>query len=268
MRKGVKYIIEINVNNQLNRFMNKNTKSIMKKWEIFGVDMVVPTEMSKTICTNELYIECMRNHINELLDAAKTEIANDKLIVEKSIESKIKNSEKNINAKKMYAERGKGVFKRIEKLPDELIRYIADYAFTPYIRLKLVELRCPNIKDKLMNMKSPNINKMVPAIENVLFTMLNYINKMKNIPCYKPFMPVSNEPIYETMLDIKHFYIAKNQTKLEKIRRVTELFDNCNSIIKYFSHFTLILYKNLQKRLHKLYHTIIYVSEHRCNKRK
>jgi hypothetical protein len=260
--------IESIIYGEIARIIDKNNTSI-DKWYLNRMDLTedIPMNFLNRITTSEMYLNAIENHIASLINDAREDIKKQQTM----IQSKMDRRKKSIESAGQLAIKDKAkeeaVLKRMQLLPDDLIRYIADFAFSPTIRLVFITQEYSSPYAILNRIKAPILTRMIPSMKAIInkFNTISFaFDKNKSLNKYKP---TPSDPVWDSIYLVRYFTMNKTSVKEKKVNDFSNLFRAFHDIIEYYRQFTNSTFKKLQRQLIRLYHTIIYVSNHKCNKR-
>jgi hypothetical protein len=260
--------IESRIYGEIARFIDKNTISI-DKWYLNRMDLTedIPMNFLNRITTSEMYLNAIENHIASLINEAREDIKKQQTM----IKSKMDRRKKSIKSEGTLAiidkAKEEAVLKRMQLLPDDLIRYIADFAFRPTIRLVFISELHNSPYAILNRIKAPILTRMIPSIKTIIQKFTKIMKNLDTSKIYNKYKPTTSDPVWESIYLVRYFTMNKTSVKEKKVNDFSNLFRAFHDIIEYYRQFTILTHKKLQRLLIRLYHTIIYVSNHKCNKR-
>lgn len=265
-----KDLIENPIRGQLDRLIGITNKDVIDKWFINMMDETpyVPNELLNNISRSRLYINSIETSIIRLLNKKREQLDKEaKIINKKVIEKQLKQE---LVCKSHITHTGDelNVLKRVSILPDELIRYIAEYAFTEEVRLVIIQHKYSNIKQHIASIKNSILVKMIPTIRNLVVRFSNEVKKINKTSHLRKYIPNRSDIVISSISNIQYpRRINKTSLKSKKVESIENIILDFQNIIQYYKQFTKVSHKTLQKYLFHLYHTIIYISKHKCNKR-
>lgn len=265
-----KQVIESTIRGEIHRAIESTNPGIIDKWYLNCIDESsdIPNLMIRSFSSGEQFLNQIEDHVATILNEVREAIRKQKVEVISRIEKRknniIKNKKKDIECE--IKERS--ILKRIQLLPDDLIRYIADFAFTPDLRLVYIKQNFVSVNSLFNTIKSPNLTKVIPSICRYISKFNKIINSINKNKIFVKYKPTTNDTVYDCIYMVRYFSMNKTATKTKKVEEYAKLFTACDDIITYYKQFTKLSYIKLQRQLIRLYHTIIYVANHNCNKKK
>ena len=164
-----KHLIENTVNSELERLVNSTNILVVDKWYLnhMVTSEDIPNGIINSLTLSEAYINTMENHIATMIEETRKAIQNKKETVMNKVVKRKNNIESRKKREPRVEEKEMQVLKRMQYLPDDLIRYIADFAFTPGIRVVFIQEKYNDITALFSIIKSPNLKLMIPSIYNI-----------------------------------------------------------------------------------------------------
>jgi hypothetical protein len=263
-----KQVIESTILGEINRVTDISNMDSIDKWYLNRMDEtdIVPKTIIDSLTISDNYINTIENHIATLLNNARNDIKNKKNKIIEKIEKRNKSIESEKQTDIINSNIEHIILKRIQLLPDELIRCISNYAFTPSIRLIFIKQNYLSLHKFINTIKSPNLIKLIPSIKTIVYKINRMINSINNNRVLKKYKVIETDSVYDSIYTVRYFSMNKTTTKTKKVEEYVKLLNACQEIIYYYQQFTKNFYKKLERQLIRLYHTLIYVSNHKCNK--
>jgi hypothetical protein len=264
-----KHLIENAVNSELERLVDSTNVLVVDKWYLnhMVTSEDIPNSIIRSLSLSEAYINIMESHIATMIEETRKIIQKKK----ETVMNKLVKRKKNIEARKKREPEDETkemrVLRRMQYLPDDLIRYISEFAFTPGIRVAFIQAKYNNIIALFSRIKSPNLKNMIPAIYNINSGFIRLIAKLDSTKCLSKYKALPGDAVYEAILYVRYFRMNRTDTKRYKLALYLRLLKSYEDIIAYYKQFVTVSYKKMQNLLIQFYNTAVYVASHNCNKR-
>jgi hypothetical protein len=264
-----KYFIEQVITHEISRLKTSDDTGIITKWMLNYMDETqdVPNHVLDLLNTSDCYLNVMENHIATLIQNARINLKNQKDMILQKIETRNKRIESRKKNHIRHTEKECTILKLVQRLPDDVIRYLSDFVFHPNIRLLFIQQGQLPIGQLLKTIKSPNLTYMIPSMKEIVFKFNTIVRSIHNMRGFIKYRPDRIDAVVLSITFVEKFTINKTATKEKKVEEYAKLFAAFQDIINYYEQFTTRSYKRLQNELIHLYHTVIYISKHKCNKR-
>ena len=267
-----KHLIENAINSELERLVDSTNVLVVDKWYLnhMVTSEDIPNSIIRSLSLSEAYINTMESHIATMIEETRKAIQKKK----ETVMNKLVKRKKNIEAKQKREPEDEAkemrVLRRMQYLPDDLIRYISEFAFTPGIRVAFIQAKYNNynnITALFSRIKNPNLKNMIPAIYNINNGFIRLIAKIDSAKCLPKYKALPEDAVYEAILYVRYFQMNRTDTKRYKLALYFRLLKSYEDIIAYYKQFVTVSYKKMQNLLIKFYNTAVYVASHNCNKR-
>jgi hypothetical protein len=263
-KRHVRYINEQDLTEyftvQFNRHMPDNVKNDLDKYLYNNSDEhdENPANMITSLDNSLLYSYLMERHIHTLLSNFRTRISESKLRIHEMIDKKESRIGNQVAQYAVDTQRELNILPFIAGLPDDIIKYIATFAFTSTVKFELSKHRI-NISEALNKLKIPNLK----AFKKILYKHSNQMYKMlrKKIP--------DNRINY--MFDLHFLRYSKNATKKElMIKDIIDLLNGCNNILENLKNRTgyPMTIRYIEEKMRYMYNSIYYVTQDKFTKRR
>jgi len=263
-----KHLIENAINSEIERLIDGVNTTVVDKWYLNRLDITedVPLHIINKLTTVEQYLNTMENHIAVMLKDAREIIKIKHELVSSKMVKRNNSINNRIKIARRYEEEEMWVLKRMQLLPDDLIRYISEFAFTPTIRIVFIKSYL-NVPQTLNRIKNKNLTKMINPVKDLAHNLCRIFWKANDNKILRKYKPSEDDDVLDSICYVQHFHINKTATKQLKIVLYGKLFVAFEDIIKYYMQFTTKTFLKMQNLLIKLYKTITYVASHNCNRR-
>lgn len=245
---------------QFNRHMPDNVKNDLDKYLYNNSDEhdENPANMITSLDNSLLYSDLMERHIHTLLSNFRTRISESKLRIHEMIDKKESRIGNQVAQYAVDTQRELNILPFIAGLPDDIIKYIATFAFTSTVKFELSKHRI-NISEALNKLKIPNLK----AFKKILYKHSIQMYKMlrKKIP--------DNRINY--MFDLHFLRYSKNATKKElMIKDIIDLLNGCNNILENLKNRTgyPMTIRYIEEKMRYMYNSIYYVTQDKFTKRR
>lgn len=252
-------------------------------------DNSVPLNMLDHLTSASHYADILLLRFQTEYSKFKQKVNNEKAVIEKAMLGR--EDKKILKATQLEKQTmiESSALKRIAQLPDEIVDVIKSYFYAPSFRLLLLsELTCSDkIEEGLMRMKKPKLFMLADKLASQTTALRYILNKTTAVYPHLPFMETAE---YSRKTKFLNSGLLNKNSKKKIIadrivdnilafhllscmftKKRNEYIIHRNNLIKLHGNTNLARHKSLvdilEKKLLRVYHTILYASRPEFNKR-
>jgi hypothetical protein len=245
----------------------KSVKSKARIWRILGEGFELTDGMLDQVEDKLAYLDVMEQNIAEVLNEYRTKIKLERLAIAEEINKKKVRSANLIRQNKIDEEREPEILVRLNRLPEDVVRYISEFLYTPQFRLHMLTLKYPDLTTVMEKMKVPKLKRLSQVICSLIsHSFAKRFIKNKYIAADLP----KNHEEYKMNLHViahPHNVMRLTLRKSDKIVEIADFIKTCEWMTNFIEQFG---YKKTVSRMRKdifhMYHTILYASRREFNR--
>jgi len=201
------------------RYLSENTQPI---------DLIQKNIDKKLTYINVLEENILR-HLNRARNKLYADLGEVKSIIFKKNRDKERLEVRNINETAVET----SILDRLNSMPEEIVRYISEFAFTPKLRLQLILHRLPLYNILLEKLKLPKLKRLSRTLADQLDKLSVKINKnssiIKYLNCFQRKTKIWDT--YNKIVNIKR-NIREGMKKSDKINEIMTNLKSCHTLIE------------------------------------
>jgi hypothetical protein len=264
-----KFNIEFDITHRLMPMSDiTSVKSKTRIWRILGGDGVeLINGMLNNVHDKLAYLDVMEQNISEILNEYREKIKLERRVILDEIKKKISIDANLSLQKSVDKEREPKILARINRLPEDVVRYISEFLFTPQFRLHMLTSKYPDLATVMEKMKVPKLKKLSNVVcDQISSRFAKRFVKNKHIIADLP----KNHLEYKMKRHVITYPHNVMRVTLRKSNKITEIVDfikSCEWMTNFIERFG---YKRTVSRMRNdifhMYHTILYASRHEFNR--
>jgi hypothetical protein len=259
--------IEFSLLRELKKLEISNIKYDLIQWRYFKEDNEDIDKLRYDNLNRQQYLNVMENHISLLFNECREKFNTELKEIDNAIERKQKDIKRNEKRHEKETTIEEKVLKRLNLMPEDVVRYIGEFLFTHNIRNLLIchkyspelfdfkKVRLPKLKtmSRILSLEIENIGYKISKNSNIMNSIPRGSNELRNIG----FIRLCRTKVRETM------------TKPEKRDEIKNFILRCEEAINLIEKLGYPKTTNYCKKImNKIYHIMILASKPENNKRR
>jgi len=226
--KPHKTAIETTITNQLNKLFEFNLVDKLTQYRYFRDDNKEIANLLKKNQISQQILTVVENHLSSLVNDVKTRLLLDRSKIEGIVLKKSYDKKRNEKLDKTEQKLECSVLKRLNKMPEDVVRLIGEFAFTPKIRCILYRHLLPTLTLRLNKIKITKLKRISKGICEFLEKINRKISNNRSI--VKSFPSDTDIAVKLNKVISCKLIIRESLTKSKKIEEI-ETFVNSAEII-------------------------------------
>jgi hypothetical protein len=244
-----------------------SVKSKARTWRILGEGFELTDGLLDNVQDKLAYLDVMEQNIAEVLNEYRAKIKLERAAIAEEINKKKFRSANLARQNKIDETREPEILVRLNRLPEDVVRYISEFLFTPQFRLHMLTFKYPDLTTVMAKMKVPKLKRLSQIICNIIsHRFAKRFIKNKHITADLP----KNHLEYNMNLHViahPHNVVRVTLRKSNKIVEIVDFIKTCEWMTNFIERFG---YKRTVSRMRNdifhMYHTILYASRHEFNR--
>jgi hypothetical protein len=263
-----KFVIEADLTLSLMHMSDvKTIKSKARTWRILGEGFELTDGMLDNVHDKLAYLDVMEQNIAEVLNECRTKIKQERLVIAEEINKKKIRSANLARQNKIDETREPEILVRLNRLPEDVVRYISEFLFTPRFRLHMLTFKYPDLTTVMAKMKVPKLKRLSQVICNIISNRFaKRFIKNKHITADLP----KNHAEYNMnrhIITCPHNVQRVTLRKSNKIIEIADFIKTCEWMTNFIERFGYIkTVSRMRKDIFHMYHTILYASQREFNR--
>jgi hypothetical protein len=209
----------------------------------------------------------MEQNIAEVLNECRTKIKQERLVIAEEINKKKIRSANLARQNKIDETREPEILVRLNRLPEDVVRYISEFLFTPRFRLHMLTFKYPGLTTVLAKMKVPKLKRLSQVICNIISNRFaKRFIKNKHITADLPKKHaeyIMNRHIITFPHNVQRVTLRKSN----KIIEIADFIKTCEWMTNFIERFGYIkTVSRMRQDIFHMYHTILYASQREFNR--
>jgi hypothetical protein len=176
-----KAIIDNILKLELDKLTQHNLKNKLTQWTHFRDTNAEIEAMRNVNNTHQQYVTVIENNISEILAEVRNRLADESKRIESAARKKAENAARRESDHEKETLRELSVLYRMNRMPEDLVRVIGEFAFTPKLRLRLIESLLPSLDFQFRKVKLPKLKTMARCLSFMIQKIAIKIQKNKNL---------------------------------------------------------------------------------------
>jgi len=244
-----------------------NLKSKLKLWRILGTDYETTDALTNDVNDKIAYLDVIEQNMAEMINDYRTKLIQEKSDINTQVVKKKLRIIKNINTEIIDTKREPKILTRLNRMPEDVVRYISEFLFTPKFRLYMLVSKYPDLKSVMAKMKVPKLKQLSAVIcKQISERFARRFNRNIHI---KDALPKDNCDLVMHMSIVTNPHSVARLTlrKPNKIMEIVDFIKSCEWMTNFIERFG---YKKTVSRmrtdLFRMYNTILYASRREFNR--
>lgn len=166
---------------EFDKLTQPNLKIKLTQWTHFRDTNAEIEVMRNVNNTHQQYVTVIENNISEMLAEVRNRLADESKRIETAVRKKAENAARRESDHEKETLRELSVLYRMNRIPEDLVRVIGEFAFTPKLRLRLIESRLPSLDFQFRKVRLPKLKTMARCLAFMIQKIALKMQKNKNL---------------------------------------------------------------------------------------